>query len=591
MIHHVFLVLSVLTTLPVYSQIPFNEFLEKSYEEYLDFHPQQRTSIGEKKHYDRLDDYSPAAEEQQHQMWQRQLSDLSRYDRSKLSKDDQLSYDLMQLIGLEKLATYRFRDHNYILEHMDGPHTNLPAFMVNKHKIESLADAHAYLARLEGVGDQFAQVIERVKRAQKAGITVPKFSLEQINRDIANFLDSQPWQVSGSVNPLWSDWQAKVDKLNLPDADKKKLIQDGRTAILTIVGPAYRQLQVAVQEQLTFADNRAGAWKHPRGGDYYLERLNHYTSMYDADPLKINQLGIDEVKRLHDEISNLMPAFKFKGSLKKFFSHVARLKQSRCPNSDAGREHCLNLNHKFLDNIQQIMPKYLNLKVPDQLVVRRVEAFRERSAGLAFYEPPSADHSRPGVYYLNLYDLDRVTVYEMEALAYHEGIPGHHLQVSVAQSLDVPKFRKYYWQTAFGEGWALYSEYFPKELGMYQDPLMEFGRLSMELWRACRLVIDTGIHALKWSYDDAVEYLTDNTAASRSEAEGSVGRYIVWPGQAVAYKIGMNKILELRVKARKKLGDRFDLAKFHDQVLGAGPMPLVLLERRIDGWLEDQASS
>jgi uncharacterized protein (DUF885 family) len=280
----------------------------------------------------------------------------------------------------------------------------------------------------------------------------------------------------------------------------------------------------------------------------------------------------------------------FKGTLKEFFAYVRTDKRFRFEADEEGKAAYMAESQAVIDEMKLKLPGLFTVFPKADLRVKAVEPFREKSAGTAFYESPAVDGSRPGVFYVNLFDMSNVTKTELEALAYHEAIPGHHMQISIAQEAEgVPDFRKHNWFTAFGEGWALYSEEIPKELGFYQDPYSDFGRLSMELLRACRLVVDTGIHALKWSKERAVEYLNENTPGSETANVKSIERYIVMPGQATAYLIGKLKIKELRKRAKDQLGEGFDVRKFHDEVLRNGTLPLSVLEEQIDRWILDQS--
>ena len=276
----------------------------------------------------------------------------------------------------------------------------------------------------------------------------------------------------------------------------------------------------------------------------------------------------------------------FDGDLKAFFNFMQTDPQFYYPETDEGKAEYLKDATAIIDNMRSRLDELFLVKPKAEMIVKAVEPFREKSAGKAFYQQPSMDGSRPGIYYANLYRMSDMPKYEMEALAYHEGIPGHHMQLAIAQELeDMPKFRRFGGYTAYIEGWGLYTELLPKEIGLYQDPYSDFGRLAMELWRACRLVVDTGIHAKQWSREDAIQYLLDNTPNPPSAVEKAIERYIVMPSQATAYKIGMIKLIELREKAKTALGDKFDIRAFHDTVLGGGALPLSVLEKRVNNWI------
>jgi uncharacterized protein (DUF885 family) len=276
----------------------------------------------------------------------------------------------------------------------------------------------------------------------------------------------------------------------------------------------------------------------------------------------------------------------FKGDLKAFMQFMKTDKQFYYPNDAQGKQRYLDEATGLIDTMKTRLDELFIVKPKADLKVKAVEGFREKAAGKAFYQQPAPDGSRPGVYYANLYDMEAMPTYQMEALAYHEGIPGHHMQIAISQELEgIPKFRKFGGYTAYIEGWGLYSEFIPKEMGMYSDPYSDFGRLSMELWRACRLVVDTGIHAMKWTRQEGIDYYVNNTPNATSDGVKMVERHIVMPSQATAYKVGMLKILELREEAKKQLGDKFDIRQFHDVVLKNGPVPLNVLENFVNEWV------
>ncbi|HEC00773.1 MAG TPA: DUF885 domain-containing protein, partial [Sphingomonadales bacterium] len=301
---------------------------------------------------------------------------------------------------------------------------------------------------------------------------------------------------------------------------------------------------------------------------------------------EIHQLGLDEVARIHGEMRDIMKKVNFEGSLQDFFEFTRTDKQFYYPNTEEGKQAYLTKAEQIINTMKGRLDEVFISKPKADLIVKRVEAFREKSAGKAFYNRPAPDGSRPGIYYANLYKMSEMPTYQMEALAYHEGIPGHHMQLAIMQELkNIPKFRKFGGYTAYTEGWGLYSEFLPKEMGFYADPYSDFGRLAMELWRACRLVVDTGIHDKKWTREQAIDYLATNTPNPRGDVVKAIERYIVMPGQATAYKIGMLKIQSLRAKAKAELGDKFDIRQYHEVVLRDGALPLSTLEDKVNEWI------
>jgi uncharacterized protein (DUF885 family) len=293
-----------------------------------------------------------------------------------------------------------------------------------------------------------------------------------------------------------------------------------------------------------------------------------------------------EVDRIHAEMRDIMTAVEFDGDLQEFFSFMRTDPQFYYPTTEAGKARYLSEATDLINVMKGRLDEVFLRQPQAELEVRAVEAFREQSAGKAFYSAPASDGSRPGYYYANLFDMNQMPIYQMEALAYHEGIPGHHMQIAIAQELEgVPQFRKYGRFTAYSEGWGLYSEFLPKEMGFYSDPYSDFGRLAMELWRAGRLVVDTGLHHKRWSREEAIDYLKDNTPNPEGDITKAIERYIVMPGQATAYMIGKIKIVELRERAKEELGDAFDIREFHDVIIASGPVPLNIMEERVDAYI------
>jgi uncharacterized protein (DUF885 family) len=328
-----------------------------------------------------------------------------------------------------------------------------------------------------------------------------------------------------------------------------------------------------------------GVWRFPKGAAYYAERLGNYTTT-NLTPDQIHQLGLDQVARIHGEVREIMARVKFNGDLSAFFKFMREDKQFYATNTDEGRAQYLAATEKAKQDITALLPQWFGVLPQAPMVVKRVEAFREKSAGKAFYQRPAPDGSRPGTYYANLYNMADMPMTEVEALFYHEGIPGHHLQLAIQTELKgVPPFRKYGGVTAYSEGWGLYSEKLAKDMGLYTDPYRDFGRLQLELHRAIRLVVDSGLHHKRWSREQAIKYVEDNSADAPGGIVKAIERYIVYPGQATAYMVGRLKITDLRGKAEKQLGDRFDIKGFHDVVLKSGPVPLDVLEEQVNAWV------
>ena len=408
-------------------------------------------------------------------------------------------------------------------------------------------------------------------------------------RDSKNILVGAPFE-QGADSTLLSDFTKKVNKLAITSSEKTSLIQDVSKALVNHLKPGYQSLISYLNQLEQQADTRDGVWKLPNGDAFYTNALKRTTTTeLTAD--QIHSLGLNEVARIHNEMRDIMKKVNFNGDLKAFLTFMRTDKQFYYSDTAQGKQRYLDEAVALITDMEGRLDTLFLTKPKAALKVKAVESFREKSAGKAFYQAPAPDGSRPGVYYANLYDMEAMPTYQMAALAYHEGIPGHHMQIAIKQELtDMPMFRKFGGYTAHTEGWGLYSEFIPKEIGLYQDPYSDFGRLAMELWRACRLVVDTGIHSKQWTREQGIAYYADNTPNAISDAVKMVERHIVMPSQATAYKIGMNKIIELREHARSELGATFDIREFHDVVLKNGPVPLNVLAQLVDEYIMSKQS-
>ncbi|HWV60587.1 MAG TPA: DUF885 domain-containing protein, partial [Sphingopyxis sp.] len=369
------------------------------------------------------------------------------------------------------------------------------------------------------------------------------------------------------------------------DAERADLTARATAALQSGFATGYRALIAHLRAAEAKADATAGVWKLPDGQAYYAAQLESYTTL----PLKaadVHALGLREVASIHDAMRAVMKRVGFAGDLQAFFAFMRSDPRFYHPDTDAGRAAYVAEADALLDEIRARQGELFAHLPKAPVEVRAIEAWRQKSAPKAHYRNPPQDGSAPGIFYINLADMKAQPRYQLAATLYHEAIPGHHVETCIAHEMEgLPKFRRFASVAAFSEGWGLYSELLPKEMGLYADPYSDFGRLSLSLMRACRLVVDTGIHSLKWTREQGIAYFDTNMPSSHYDNQREVERYIVIPGQATAYYIGMQKIIELRARARAKLGDRFDLRRFHDITLGAGPLPLPLLEERIDAWI------
>ncbi|HEV2598510.1 DUF885 domain-containing protein [Sphingopyxis sp.] len=498
------------------------------------------------------------------------------YDPAKLTPDEALSFELFNTQAARAERLFPFRDHGYIFDQMNGAQSQMPAFLINMHRVANVAEAEAYIERMRGLGPVLdALSAQSAERARK-GIQPPKWVYPYLISDIGN--------LQGPDNAVVEDIVAKVGKLDVDPAEKARLIAAAKAAWAESAGPAYGRLLTEMKRQQATAPTQDGVWRLPDGKAYYEALLANYTTT-DMTAAQIHDLGLAEVARIHGEMKAIMAKVGFKGTLQQFFAHLR-----------SGPQYYYTTRAAYLADVdakvkamEARLPAFFNTLPKAALQVKAVEAFREKSAGKAFYSSPSPDGSRPGIYYVNLYDLRDMSKTELEALAYHEGVPGHHLQRAVQTELTgLPPFRRFGGFTAYTEGWGLYTEELGKDMGFYTDPYSDFGRLGMELWRACRLVVDTGIHDKRWTREQAIQYLKDNTPNPQGDIEKAIERYVVYPGQATAYLIGKLKIMELRGRAQAALGDKFDFRSFHDVVLETGPVPLDILERRVDAWIAAQ---
>lgn len=562
-----------------------DQFFEWSFMTYLRRMPQEMTYLGMDEKQDQLNNHSYEFDQENMALTKEHLRILRTFDRDELSKDEQLSYDLYEKQLSEGLEEFKWRDYRYQVNQMFGIQSGLPGFMINMHRVKTEKDLQNYLSRLKQFKRVFGEVINNLMRSETQGVVPPKFVFPKVIDDSKNIISGNPFVKSRKDSPLFADFKKKLKSLKLSKEKNSSYMSQAENALLTSVGPGFADLITFLEKQQMRATADDGAWKFPKGSAYYQHRLEKMTTT-KMNAEQIHNLGLANVKRIHDEMRAIAKKVKFKGDLKAFFKFM-NSKKFLLPQSKSGRAKYLKIAKKYISDMEKNLDKIFITKPKAPIIVKAVEAFREKSAGMAFYQNATPDGSRPGTYYVNLYNMKALPKWEAEALAYHEGIPGHHMQISIAQELQkVPKFRRYAHFTSYIEGWGLYSEKLPKEWGFYRDPYSDFGRLSMELTRACRLVVDTGLHSKKWTREQAIKYLDDHLPGDHMDNVRQINRYIVMPGQATAYMIGMLKILELREKARKSLGSKFDIRKFHDVILTSGPVPLDTLESLVDDYIK-----
>jgi uncharacterized protein (DUF885 family) len=564
-----------------------NAFFERAFEERLALDPALATSLGLRTGYDRWADPTEEGESARLALAERQLVELRAIDPATLDDATRLSWQVFASTEERRVARYRWRNHGYRFD-KNGLHASLPAFLINSHRVESEADAAAYIRRLEGVRPLFDAQLERANASAKQGVLPPQFVFPYVIEDAANVIKGRPFDEGPADSPLFADFRTKVKALAVDEALRESLLARAEIALLTSVEPAYQSVIAWAEEMQKQATDDDGIWKLPDGAAYYDYLLENFTTT-KLTATEIHAIGLREVDRLHGDMREVMKQVGFEGDLGQFFEFMRTDPRFYYPDTDAGRAAWLADATAYIVAMHARLPQHFVTVPKAEVVVRAVEPFREKSAGKAFYQRPSLDGTRPGVFYGNLYQMNEMPKYELEALVYHEAIPGHHMQSAVAtEEQSLPRFRRVGGYTAYSEGWGLYSERLGKELGFYTDPWSEFGRLALELHRAVRLVVDTGLHAKRWTREKTIRYHVDNSPTGEDAAIRATERYILNPGQATAYMIGMLKIVELRKRAAAALGPRFDVREFHDLVLRTGGVPLTVLESEVQRWIESR---
>lgn len=568
-----------------------NEWFNKVFDESVSRSPVWQSYLGIKTDYDKWDDNSEARLLKELNITKENLAYLkSNFNYNNLDEQTKLSYDLYVSEAEKEIENFEFRHYDYPVNQMFGTHSWIPSFLIDIHTIQSEKEALDYIARINGVQKVIETLIDNLKIRELQSIIAPKFVFSLVLSDCENLLKGKPFD-NKSKHAIYEDFESKVNKLDtLSEERKKQLIAQAEQALQQSFKPAYEKLISYLKTLEKKANNDAGVWKFKNGEKFYNTKLaNTTTTNLTGD--EIFETGMKEVTRIHNEMRDIMKKVNFSSNnLKDFFKFMETDAQFYYPQTDEGKAQCLKDNQKIIDDMKARLSELFNTFPKAELIVKAVEPYREQTAGEAFYQSPAPDGSRSGVYYINLFDMKQMPKYQLEALAYHEAIPGHHMQLSIQQELQgLPEFRTLGGgYTAYVEGWGLYSELVPKEIGFYQDPYSDFGRLAMELWRACRLVVDVGIHQKRWTREEGIRFYEENTPASEGECIKMVERHIVMPSQATAYKVGQMKILALREQAKSKLNDKFNIREFHDVVLKNGALPLDVLEKLVHRWVESK---
>ena len=565
------------------------QFFESVFQDNVLESPEFQASLGYKSNYDKWDDITWQASRQRAYRAKDDLAYLEKnIDFDKLDESSKISYRLMVKRLQRTIDNDNFIFHNYLITHRGGKHSSIPSFLINYHRIDEEQDVKDYISRLRNVEPLMDDLILQLKLRQDVKKVAPAFVFPQAIKTSENIISGYPFEETKKQNVIYEDFMKKLNALEMTDAMKLRYQSEMEAVLVTIVNYSYRKLIDFLKEQQKLADNNHGVWKFEDGAEYYQHTLDGYTTL-GLTAEEIHAIGLSEVERIHGEIYEIMEKVNFEGTLQEFFDFMREDDQFYYPEGPKGRQMYLDQVQVVVDTLSNRIEELFYGLPSIPLQVKAVEAYREASAGIAFYQRGQADGSRPGTYYANLYRMRDMPIYKLENLAYHEAIPGHHMQISIQLEVeDMPSFRKYGGYSVFAEGWALYSETLPKEIGLYKDPYSDFGRLSGELWRACRLVVDTGVHHYKWTREEGIDYYMNNTANPEGDCIGMVERHIVWPGQAVSYKIGMIKVQELRAYAEKELGDKFSLQAFHDVVLRNGSVTMDILEDIVYSWVDSQ---
>ena len=569
-----------------------NTFFATKFDEAIARSPMLQTSRGIRTNYDKWDDAGDANLVQEMEIQRATVAEMrAEFDPANLDNQGKLSFRLAEYQLEQAERDFKYRGNALVFNQMRGQHSAIPAFLISQHRVTNAFDAEAYIARLNGIPEFLGTFQTRAETAAQNGVLAPRFVYDYVLESSGNVIRGYPFEGSPpeDPSPLYANFEKKVSALvssgeiNQDKADD--LLFKARGELIDAVSPAYVSLIETLTAHREKAGTDDGVWRLPEGEAFYAARLANMTTT-DMTATEVHDLGLSEMARIHAEMEIIKTKVGFDGTLKDFMNYMRTAPQFYKPETAEGKAEYLAEATAMIDTMRDALPGMFNTFPKADLQVKAVEAFREKGAGKAFYQRPAPDGSRPGTYFANLYLMSAMPTYQMEALAYHEGIPGHHMQLAIAQELEgIPEFRKNGQVTAYTEGWGLYSEFLPKELGFYEDPYSDFGRLAMELWRAARLVVDTGLHDKKWTREQATQYLIDNTPNPESDCIKAIDRYIVLPGQATAYKIGMLKILELRERAKTALGEKFTLGEYHDVVLRDGPLPLAILEEKVDAWI------
>ncbi|WP_252720584.1 DUF885 domain-containing protein [Acinetobacter baumannii] len=556
-----------------------NQLLQEQWEYTLKNSPETATVLGDLRYNDRWTEISKTQIEKDKKTTQNFLKRFEAIDSTGFSATDQLNKDLMIYQLKETLKNYDLKLYEMPFNQMWGLHLQFPGF-ISSIPFNNAKQYQDYIARLKQIPLILDQGIQLAKQGQKDGLMPPKYLIEKVAKQIDS-IATPAGKDSVFASPL------KQFPKNISKAEQERLSREVLQAIDQNVRPAYQKLGTFIQKDyLPYGRQHEGIWSLPNGDELYRFYVENNTTTSES-PENIHQLGLKEVARIEAEMLKIAKAQGFNDL--KSFQQSLKTNPAVFPKS---REEILEIYRGYIAQMQPELPKLFGLLPKNKVEVLPVEQYREKEAAGAEYHQGTPDGSRPGQVYVNTGDFSERSKISMEATAYHEAIPGHHMQIDIAQNLpSLPMFRKQPNHTAYIEGWALYAEQLGKDVGFYKDPLSDYGRLSSELFRACRLVVDTGVHYKKWTRQQMIDFMREHSALDEPDIQAETDRYIAIPAQALAYKMGQLKILELRELAKHELGDRFDIKAFHDMVLNAGTLPLNILDARIKNWIKEQKAA
>lgn len=558
---------------------PLVKLFEATWQEDLVDDPISATALGDARYNDKLPDMSVLTIDARHKKNYSRLQALAKINREKLSKEDQLNYDLFQREIKSRIEDYQFKPWMFAVTTGSGPQQL--AEIAEFAPFNTVKDYDNWIARINGSGMYIDQWILLLTQGTTERLTQPRLIINKVLEQLKG-----PLTADVEANPFYAPF--KKMPADIPEAEKARLTAAGKAAIQTVAIPAFQRMDKFFREvYLPASRDTVGIYDTTGGEQYYRNRIAYFTTVSNMDAARIHNLGLDEVKRIRAEMEKTLEGINFLGTLDQFLGFIRTDPRFfyKTP------QELMAAYEKTMRGIEPQLPKLFGRLPKTPVGIRAIPDATAPTTTTAYYQPPSLDGSRQGYYYVNLYKPETRPMWEVEALTAHEAMPGHHLQIALSYEIPgLPQFRRNADYTAFIEGWALYSEKLGYQLGLYQDDFQKFGQLNYDMWRAVRLVVDTGMHAFKWTRDQAVYYFKQNSGKSDQDINNEIDRYISWPGQALAYKIGQLRIQALRDEAEKALGDKFDIRAFHDKLLGSGPLPLTLLESEMRAWIAEQSA-